>query len=954
MSIRRLPSRFALALLLALVAVPLSRAAEPITTKVTEAKDIIGFNFGDDYCLANYTQLSACLKQWARESNRVTVVSIGTTEEGRPQYMAIITSAENHKHLDHYREISHKLSMAEGLTDEQAHALAKEGKTIAWIDGGLHSTETANWTSLGEMVYQMASRNDDETLRFLDDVILLMPIPNPDGVELVANWYMREADPKKRTYATLPRLYAKYVGHDNNRDSMMDNMKETTNQNRVMFVEWMPQIMLNTHQVGPAGAVVFVSPFRDPFNYNFDSLIPIGVENLGTFMHQRLVSRGMGGSAMRSEAPYSTWFNGGMRTAVYFHNQIGILTEIIGSPTPITVPLLAEQQLPTGDLPLPVAPQVWHFRRTIEYMIELERAVVDYGSRNREILLYDIYGMGKRSIERGSRDSWTITPTRIAALAAAAKAAKGEVEMDEMMRMMVSMGMAKGPIPTRLYQTILHDPKFRDPRVYIISKDQDDYPTAVKFVDVLQKQGITVLKATADFEAEGKHYPAGSYVVKTAQAYRPEILDFFEPQDHPTDYVYPGGPPRHPYDITGWTISAQMGVKVDRLYTGLEGPFEALPVLPLEKPPVFAIKGVAKPAGYLLSHRVNDSFIAMNRLLKAGAEVDWLKDEQTIDGKALGTGTIWVPASPQSTPIIERAAQELGVPAYPVAQKPVGESVRLKPIRIGLVDLYGGNMPSGWLRWMMERYEFPFEVVFPQVLDAGNLKANFDVIVFPSDTYSSGARGGGRRGGPNPQTIPEEFRSMLGSISNAKTIPPLKTFVEEGGTLLALGSSAVIGEAMGLPVTDHLVEKGPDGKVHKLSQDKFYVPGSVLEVAFNNRDPLAYGMPDKGYVFFDSSPVFDRKEDSSVKASKVAWFDEKYPLYSGWALGQPYLQGGELATEAQIGKGHLVLIGFEATFRGTPHAMFKLFFNGLYLGAGTPDAPATAAAPAPAAPGVSQ
>jgi hypothetical protein len=929
----------ALGLALALSVGSPIRAAEPITTRITPAKEIIGFNFGDDYTLSNYTQLSACLKQWAKESNRVKVVSIGTTEEGRPQYMAIITSAENHKHLEHYRDISRKLSLAEGLTDAQAHALAKEGRAVAWVDGGLHSTETVNWTSLGEMVYQMASLNDEETLRFLDDVILLMPVPNPDGVELVGNWYMREADPKKRTFATLPRLYSKYVGHDNNRDSMMDNMKETTNQNRVLFIEWMPQVMYNVHQSGPAGTVVFVPPFRDPFNYNFDPLIPIGIEQVGTFMHERLVSRGMGGSAMRAEAPYSTWWNGGMRTAVYFHNQIGILTEIIGEPTPMTIPLLAEQQLPNGDLPLPIAPQVWHYRQSVEYMIQLERAVVDYSSRNREKMLYNIYAMGRHAIERGSRDNWTITPKRIAALTAAAAAAKGEVEMDNQTRMMVALGFAKVPIPSRLYQEVLHDPKFRDPRGYIISADQDDFPTAVKFIDVLQKQGITVLKATAAFAVGGKQYPAGSYVVKTAQAYRPEILDFFEPQDHPTDFAYPGGPPKRPYDITGWTIVKQMGVECDRVYDAFDGPFAPVPVLPLEAPPVFALAAAPGAAGYLLSHKVNDSFIVVNRLLKAGADVYWLKDEQTAAGKALGTGTMWVTASATATPIVERAAKELGVPAYPLAQRPAGEAVKLKPIRIGLVDLYGGNMPSGWLRWMLERYEFPFEVVFPQVLDAGNLKANFDVIVFPSDTYTAGARGGGRRrGGINPETIPEEFRSMLGSISNAKTVPPLKTFVEEGGTVLALGSAAIIGEAMGLPVTDHLVEKGPDGKVRKLPPEKYYIPGSVLRASFNNRDPLAYGMPDKGYVFFDSSPVFDRKEDSTVKATKVAWFDESHPLYSGWAVGQEYLQGGELATEAQIGKGHLVLIGFEATFRGTPHAMFKLFFNGLYIGAGAPDA----------------
>jgi hypothetical protein len=574
-------------------------------------------------------------------------------------------------------------------------------------------------------------------------------------------------------------------------------------------------------------------------------------------------------------------------------------------------------------------------------MIELERAVMDYSSRNREKLLYNFYVMGKHSIERGSQDNWTITPKRIAALKAAAEALKGEIDPNARGQRPTVEGQApRMPIPSRLYDEVLHDPKFRDPRGYIIPADQDDFPTAVKYVDVLQKQGLDVLKATADFEVAGKKYPAGSYVVKTAQAFRPEIMDFFEPQDHPTDFEYPGGPPKRPYDITGWTIAVQMGVKFDRVYDGFDGPFTRLPYLPLEQPMVATVSGSAHPAGYLVSHKENDSFIVMNRLLKAGAEVYWLNDEQTIEGKGLGTGTIWIPDSPTVRPILEKAAQELGVAAYGVDQRPAGSAMKLKPIRIGLVDLYGGNMPSGWLRWMLEKYEFPFEVVFPQVLDAGNLKASFDVIVFPSDTYSAGARGGRGRGGPNPSTIPEEFRSMLGTVSQDKTIPPLKTFVDDGGTLVAIGSSATIGEAMGLPVTDHLVDNtkmGKDGRPAKLPAAKFYVPGSVLEVNFNNKDPMGYGMPDTGYVFFDSSPVFDRKDDSSVKATRVSWFGSKHPLYAGWAVGQRYLEGGEIATEAQIGKGHLALMSFEATFRATPHSTFKLFFNSMYFGSATSD-----------------
>jgi hypothetical protein len=346
------------------------------------------------------------------------------------------------------------------------------------------------------------------------------------------------------------------------------------------------------------------------------------------------------------------------------------------------------------------------------------------------------------------------------------------------------------------------------------------------------------------------------------------------------------------------------------------------------------VTGPASPAGYLVSHKVNDSFILINRLLKAKADVYWLNEEKTVDGKALGTGTIWVPASPAVLPVLEKAAKELGIAAYGVAQKPTGPAMKLKPIRIGLVDLYGGSMPSGWLRWLLEKYEFPFEVVFPQVLDAGNLKSSFDVIVFASGTFTEGRGGRGFGAGPGvaPDSIPEEFRSMLGTVTSAKSVPPLKTFVEEGGTLLALGSSATIGQAMGLPVKDHLSEKGPDGKERHLPAAKFYIPGSVLRANFDNKNPIAFGMPEKGFVFFDDSPTFDRPEGVAVKANRVSWFSGKDLLYSGWAVGQEKLDGGELATEASVGNGKLVLIGLEATFRATPHATFKLFFNGLYYG----------------------
>ena len=906
----------------------------------TTPKEALGFNIGDDYQMANYTQLEAYWKKLASESPRMKLEVMGPTAEGRPQYMAIITSPENMKKLDRYKEIARRLALAEGLTDDQAHALAAEGKAVVWIDGGLHATETVGSQQLMEMVYQMVSRTDPETMRLLNDVILLCVPANPDGQELVANWYMREKEPARRSFANLPVLYHKYIGHDDNRDSYMSAMPETTNMNRVMFTEWFPQIMYNHHQSGPAGTVIFMPPFRDPFNYNFDPLVPLGIEMVATAMHSRLVAEGKGGSVMRTGANYSTWWNGGLRTVAYFHNIVGILTEIIGSPTPMNIPLVPEKQLPQGDWPLPIAPQQWHYRQSIDYDVTNNRAILDIASRYRETWLYNIYQMGRNSIERGSRDNWTVTPKRIAALQeAAAKAqpaggggrgGRGAAptsggDAPPGADSPAGFGGRGGGVPAELYNTVLHDPKMRDPRGYIIPSDQADFPTAVEFVNALIKNGITILKATSPFQAAGKTYPAGSLVVKTAQAFRPHVMDMFEPQDHPNDFRYPGGPPNRPYDITGWTLAYQMGVKFDRLNHGFDGPFTK--VGGLLPPPPANVEGTANAAGYLVSHKVNNAFVLTNRLLKANCDVYWLK----ADG-----GGIWIPSSAAARPIVERGAKELGVAAQALAKAPAGEALKLKPIRIGLFDQYGGSMPSGWTRWIFEQYEFPFELVFPPALDAGDLKSRFDVIVFPDGTLrrGGGGRGGGFGAGPNPESIPEPYRSRLGRITEDKTIPQLKKFVEAGGTLVAVGSSSSgAGEYFGLPVKNYLVEKGPDGRDRALPAEKFYIPGSLLKMNVDNTNPLAYGMPDALDVFYDNSPVFRLEPSAALKrTSAVGWFTGTSVLDSGWAWGQPYLDGGTAVAEASVGEGKVVLIGPEVTFRSQPRAAFKLLFNALYFG----------------------
>ncbi len=898
-------------------------------SSITSPKEQFGFDIGADYHLVNYSQLLSYWEKLDRESERLTLTRIGTTAEGRPMVMAIITSPQNQKRLPRYKEISRLLALAEGLTDQQARSLAAEGKAVVQIDGGLHATEVLGSQQLIELVWQMISQSDPETLRILDQVILLAIPSNPDGLELVANWYMREKDPLKRTTRFIPRLYQKYIGHDNNRDFYMITQPETEAISRVMYHEWFPQIVYNPHQTGPAGTVLFCSPFRDPFNYFFDPLVPTGIDLVGSAMHARFVAEGKPGATMRSGAGYSTWWSGGLRSTSYFHNMIGILTEAIGNPTPVEIPFLPEKQLPKNDLPFPIAPQKWPFHKSIEYSITADRAILDLAARMREHFLLNMFRMGKNSIERGSRDHWTISPKRIEAVEQAIK--KDDAKP-------VGPGFSRG-YPAKYYE-ILRDPSARDPRGYIIPSDQADFSTATKFVNALIKSGVTVLRAAKPFEIAGKAYSEGSYIIKCDQAFRPHILSMFEAQDHPHDVQYPGGPPIAPYDSAGWTLAFQMGVEFDRILDGFDGPFEKIKGLAKAPPGSFVAE--QNPAGFLLDRRVNDSFIIINRLLKKNEVVYWLKDCFQANGKTYPAGTIFIPASETVHYRLKEWALPLGLKVESTAHLPQTEALRLRPVRIGLWDIYGGSMTSGWTRWLLEQYEFPFDIIFPPQLDAGNLAAMFDVLIFPGGAIPRADREPEdefrfRFAQPKPEDIPEEYRNRLGAVTLAKTVPQLSQFLSAGGTILAIGSSTSLGYHLGLPIADALIEKLPDGTERPLPREKYYVPGSVLQAKVDNTIPLAYGMKEKTDVYFNNSPVFSLHPAAASKNVRaVAWFDSPTPLRSGWAWGQNYLDKTVAVVEARVGQGWLFLFGPEIIFRGQPHGTFKFLFNGIYCGTAEP------------------
>ncbi|MEI9973195.1 MAG: hypothetical protein WDO73_14800 [Ignavibacteriota bacterium] len=521
-------------------------------------------------------------------------------------------------------------------------------------------------------------------------------------------------------------------------------------------------------------------------------------------------------------------------------------------------------------------------------------------------------------------------------------------------------GGGRGGIPVKYWEQ-LHTPEARDPRGYIIPSDQPDFLTATKFVNSLEICGVEVHRATRDFEVAGKKYPAGSYVIKAAQAFRPHLRDMLEPQDHPNDFLYPGGPPRPPYDTTGYTLAFQMGVQFDRILDGFDGPFEKIDGL--VKTPAGHVLTSQNATGYLLDHQVNDAFTGTTRLLAAGEEVYWLKKEFAANGKTYPVGTIYIPAKASTATLLSKLSKDLGLTFDGTATKPQGDALKLRPVKVGLWDRYGGSQDSGHIRWMFEQaFPTPYELVYAPTLDAGDLKSKYDVLIFPDGALPGGEGRGGGRGGVAPAAaaagataaagpgragrgsrggglgnIPDEYKNQVGNVSVATTGPQLHKFVEEGGTLLTIGSSTGFDHYFGLPVTNALVDSSADGPAVRLPNTKFYIPGSVLQASVDNTLPIAYGLRNQVDVFYINSPAFRLLPGAEQKNTRpIAWFATAEPLRSGWAWGQRHLNGAVGGVEANVGKGSVYLFGPEITFRGQPHGTFKFLFNAIYLSGATP------------------
>ncbi|HWF86263.1 MAG TPA: M14 metallopeptidase family protein [Vicinamibacterales bacterium] len=848
-------------------------------------ESVFGFAPGADYKLFTYEQSIAYFKKLAAASPFVKLVQAGKTSEGRVMYFALISTPENLAKIDRYREIAQRLAHPQGLSEAEAHRLAREGKAIVHLDGGLHATEVAGAQQTPLLAYDLVSRAaDPQTKAILDNVIVMLwPTINPDGQQIVAEWYMKNVGTPYEL-SGVPRLYQDYVGHDNNRDAYMLNMIES----RVIehtWRQWEPHIVYTQHQSGPFPTRIWLPPFSEPVGTDAPYLMSREVNMIGMAIAKGLEEHGHAGATHMGTA-FDAWYPGYVDYAPNFKNIPAFWTETAlfqyATPHTYTIDEFPENMRdlrPRSLYSSPWPPGLWRLRDAVEYMETASLSVLEYASKYKESLLFDRYQAGTDQIARGRRDA---------------------------------------------------------PFAYFIPQQQRDPVAAVELLRRLAFGGVRVAQLTAPVTVEGHAYPAGTWVVPTDQEFAAMAREVLDVQHYPDLRQYPGGPPERPYDAAGWTLPIAMGVAMttassaplsDSIRATMKwlgpapdvkvkptaynltdapdaAPFDSVPGVGFNTSAAAAAivppPGTVTGAGPVLSvdPAQNNAFRAINRAWQQGATVQFEGGRYLIAG---------LTAQAQNDLARTLALQATRVDAAHDAARSV------KKPRIGLYQPWNGSMDEGWTRWLLEQYGFAYVTLHPDDFHAP-LSAKVDVIIIADDarvpiagTSSSGR--GGRGGAVRP-----EYAYAL----SADDLQGLEQFVRGGGALVCLNSATAFAiQQLKLPVKN---------AVAGLKPEEFFLRGTLVQVTTDPAQPVMAGMPETAAVFDDSSPIFETLD--GFKGHVLARYQESgSPLLSGYLIGEQYMHGKAAALDVELDSGHVVLLGFRPEWRDQPFGTFRILFN---------------------------
>jgi hypothetical protein len=720
----------------------------PAVAAVPTPASHFGHKIGVDNELLDWDRVVTYFQALEKSSDRIRFKELGKTAEGRPQIAVTISSPANIKNLDHYLDIQRRLADPRRTPPADAARLVNEGKVIVMITCSIHATEVASTHTAVEFAYRLLTEDNNPKFKtILDNAILLLePSQNPDGVDIVTRWY-RKTRGTSWDGTAPPELYHKYVGHDDNRDWYIFTQPETRNTASIENI-WHPQIVYDVHQMGPNTARIFVPPWMDPVDPNIDPILASICNMIGTGMAVDLAAAGKTGIAMN--AMYVFWSPARQYQA--YHGGARILTESASAKlaTPITITPEQISDNALGYNPrqrswnylVPWMAGEWHLRDIIDYQsIAWESLLYQAAVRRSDMLRY-FYEINKHGVERAS------------------------------------------------------------PYAFVVPAAQHDPGAARKMLETLAFGDIEIDRSSDTFTAGGKQYAAGSYVIRMQQPFSGWAKTLLERQNYPDLRLYPGGPPKRPYDVTAQTLPLQMGVDVGTIDQKFEASLKPATQFSFEL-------NHPMPAGALAASDVY-SWKEVTKIWKAGRPV--YRDTASGDFfKAAANGRKTIP-----------------------------------PPRIGLYKSFVPSMDEGWTRWLLEDFGFGFTSLVNGEIQGGGLKQRFDVIVIPDQARQTIVQG--HRAG----SMPPEYCGGLGD----KGATALKEFVEQGGTLILFNHASDYA-TQDLGVNARNVLRAVETK-------DFYSPGSLLNVTLDTKSVLAYGMPGEITLWSEQSPTWEAPESQVV------------------------------------------------------------------------------------------
>jgi len=645
----------------------------PLQSQIPTPSSVLGHTPGDDFYLANYEEAVKYFHALAASSDRMKMFTVGKSTQGRDIEVAVISSPENLARLDEYKKIARQLATADGLNDEQARKLARDSRVIVHIDGGLHSSEVAGGQHSIALAYKLVSaKNDPEIDAILNNVILVLwPTLNPDGQDMVVSWYRQNVGTKYEV-APMPWLYQEYVGHDNNRDGYMMNMKEEQVVTKTE-IEYSPVIFYCQHQTAPFPARIWIPPFADPISSNVSPYVRSWLNVIGTNMTAYLDQHNMPGAI--HESRFDNWYAGFTDWAGVFRNEISFFTETAlyryATPRFYTVDEFPREFQDLRALTMYTTPWEggwWRLKDAVDYMVGGSMSVLDLAAKNHETLLYNRYQAARDNIHRT-------------------------------------------------------EPPF----AYVISDRQADVPEAGLLAQKMIDNGLDVYQTKPGFKANGIDYPAGSWVIPMDQPFSPMAKELMERQVYPAAATGETAAGAHlPYDITGWTLPLQMGVSVDAVSDPMQPSQRSLMVkIDNVKLPEAQVAGEGSLS--VVSHKPNAAFQLVNAALAQGGSVSMASEPiKTAEGMEKGAFVI----SGLSHSAVADLATKFSVGAVSIPAAPA-HVIPIKKARIGLYRPWNASIDEGWTRWILENYNYDAKSIYNADIRSAGIRSRYDVIILP-------------------------------------------------------------------------------------------------------------------------------------------------------------------------------------------------------------------------------